>query len=60
MRILGEELGTIVPFFLRYPHSRGERRWTFPIELTGQGLLLQAISKSVEFSAEDFYALGTT
>jgi hypothetical protein len=40
--------------------SRGDRRWTFPNDMTGSGLLWRAIAQTRQFSADEFYAFGTT
>jgi hypothetical protein len=37
--------------------NRGDRRWTFPIEASGQAFM-RSISMSLPFTAEEFYALG--
>jgi hypothetical protein len=38
--------------------SRGDRRWTFPNDLTGTGLFQLAIAQVVDFTADTFFALG--
>jgi hypothetical protein len=44
---------------LSVPLSRGDRRWTFLNEPSGQILLMMAVSQSFEFSADTFYAPGS-
>ena len=36
--------------------SRDDRRWTFPNDLTGIGLLHTAIAQVQEFMADEFYS----
>jgi hypothetical protein len=38
---------------------RGDRRWTFPNEPSGQLLLWQACAQALGFAAESFFRLGT-
>ena len=38
--------------------SRGDRRWTFPNDLTEVGLLGHLFGGVQEFSAEDFYRIA--
>jgi hypothetical protein len=39
--------------------NRGERRWTFPVDLGGARLFGAAIAQAIEFSADTFFALGS-
>ena len=36
--------------------NRDDRRWTFPNDLTGIGLLHSAIAQVYEFTADEFYS----
>jgi hypothetical protein len=38
--------------------NRGDWRFAFPIDLTGQGIFWTALAQSLEFSAEQFFELG--
>lgn len=38
--------------------NRGDWRFSFPIDLTGQGIFWTALAQSLEFSAEQFFELG--